>query len=80
MRIYNVYRYENLVARVRILENGTIEWAYGQEHSNWQGFWWHNDGKFLIEDVIQHFPDRQELAVAMFTMRRCGETWLEKTA
>jgi len=80
MRTYDVYRYEDLVARVCILDSGTIEWVFRQEHADWQGFWWNNDGKFLIEDVIQDFPDRQELAVAMFTIRRCGEKLLEKTA
>ncbi len=80
MRTYDVYRYEDLVARVRILDSGTIEWAYRQEHADWQGFWWSNDGKFLIEEVIQNFPNRQELAVSVFTLRRCGEKLSEHTA
>jgi hypothetical protein len=70
MRMYDVYRHHDLIARVRIGEMGTIEWAYRQEHGNWQGFWWSNDVKILIEELIQDFPDRKELAVSEFTIRR----------
>jgi hypothetical protein len=57
---------------MRVLESGQIEWAYRQEQPDWQGFWWSNDVKFLIEELIQEFPTREELAVAEFTIRRRG--------
>jgi hypothetical protein len=71
MRIYDVYRYNDLVARVRTLENGKIEWAYRQEHGNWQGFWWSNSIKNTMEEFIKGYPDFEELVVAEFTLRRC---------
>lgn len=72
MRMYDVYRYNNLVARVRILETGKIEWAYRQEHINWQGFWWSNDIRLTIEQFIQRYPELEELVVSEFTLRRSG--------
>jgi hypothetical protein len=72
MRISDVYRNHVLKGCMRILENGQIEWAYCQEADNWQSFWWSNDVKFLIEDLIQEFPYRQELAVSEFKIRRRG--------
>ena len=80
MRTYDVYRYDSLVAQVHILDSGTIEWADCQEYAEWQNFWWNNNGKFLIEEAIQDYPNRQELAVAVFTIRRCGENVQEKIA
>jgi hypothetical protein len=71
MRMYDVYRYNDLVARVRILENGKIEWAYRQEHGNWQGFWWSNAIKNTMEEFIKRYPDFEELVVAEFTLRQC---------
>jgi hypothetical protein len=71
MRMYDVYRYNDLVARVRILENGKIEWAYRQAHGNWQGFWWSNDIKRTIEQFIERYPELEELVVSEFTLRRC---------
>jgi hypothetical protein len=70
MRIYDVYRYNDLVARVRILERGKIQWAYRQEHGNWQGFWWSNDIRSTIEQFIQRYPELEELVVSEFTLRR----------
>jgi hypothetical protein len=70
MRIYDVYRHGKLVARVRIFENGKIEWAYRHEAGNWQGFWWSNEIKSMIEHLIQQHPGRRRLAVSEFTIRR----------
>jgi hypothetical protein len=72
MRIYDVYRYQDLTACMRVLESGQIEWAYRQESYDWQGFWWSNDIKCLIEELIQEFPNRKEWAVSEFTIRRRG--------
>jgi hypothetical protein len=72
MRMYDVYRYNDLVARVRILENGKIEWAYRQARGDWQGFWWSNDIKRTIEQFIERYPELEELVVSEFTLRRCG--------
>jgi len=72
MRIYDVYRYNDLVARVRILESGKIQWAYRQEHGNWQGFWWSNDIRLTIEQFIQRYPELEELVVSEFTLRKSG--------
>jgi hypothetical protein len=80
MRMYDVYRHKNLVARVRIRENGKIEWAYCQEQGKCQGLWWSNDSKITIEEFIKHYPDLEELVVAEFTLRRCGEKLSEQTA
>jgi hypothetical protein len=72
MRMYDVYRHDELVARVRILATGKIEWAYRQEHGNWQGFWWSNDIKLLIEQLIQQYPRRRHLEISEFRLRRRG--------
>jgi hypothetical protein len=71
MRLYDVYRYEDFVARVRILENGKIEWAYHQENGHGQGFWWRNEMKNIMEEFITRYPDFEELVVAEFTLYRC---------
>ena len=70
--MYDVYRYDDLVARVRVRENGKIEWAYGQEQGDWQGFWWDNDVKRNIDKILQQYPELDELEVSHFTLRRCG--------
>jgi hypothetical protein len=72
MRMYDVYRYDYLVARVRVRENGKIEWAYRQEQGDWQGFWWDNDVKRNIDKILQQYPELDELEVSHFTLRRCG--------
>jgi hypothetical protein len=71
--MYDVYRYEDLVARVRILQSRKIEWAYCQEPGKCQGFWWSNDCKITMEEFIKQYPDLEELVVAEFTLRRCEE-------
>ena len=80
MRIYDVYRHKELVARLRILESGKIEWAYCEARGKWQGFWWSNEIKSTIEEFIKHYPDLDELVVSEFTLRRCEERLPEKTA
>jgi hypothetical protein len=70
--MYDVYRYDDLVARVRVRENGKIEWAYRQEQGDWQGFWWDNDVKRNIDKILQQYPELDELEVSHFTLRRCG--------
>jgi hypothetical protein len=70
--MYDVYRYDDLVARVRVRENGKIEWAYRQEQGDWQGFWWDNDVKRNIDKILQQYPKLDELEVSHFTLRRCG--------
>ena len=72
MRTYDVYRHNDLVARIRIRESGKIEWAYRQEQGDWQGFWWSNDVKSTIDDIIRRYPDLEELNVSDFILRRCG--------
>ncbi len=71
MRIYDVFRHDDLVARVRMLESGKIEWAYRQEHGNWQGFWWSNESKHTIEEFITNYPFFVELVVAEFSLYLC---------
>jgi hypothetical protein len=70
--MYDVYRHNDLVARVRILESGKIEWAYRQEHGDWQGFWWSNDIKSTIDELIRRYPDLEELVVSEFRLQRSG--------
>jgi hypothetical protein len=71
MRTYDVYRYTELVARVRILDNSKIEWAYRQEPGDWQGFWWSNDTKYRIDTLIRRYPELEELEISEFSLRRC---------
>ena len=71
MRLYDVYRYDDSVARVRMLENGKIEWAYHQENGIGQGFWWSNEMKKIMDEFITRYPDFEELVVAEFTLRQC---------
>ena len=73
MSLYDVYRYDASVARVRMLENGKIEWAYHQEYGHGQGFWWSNDMKNIMEEFIKRYPDFEELVVAEFTLRQCED-------
>jgi hypothetical protein len=70
MRLYDVYRHNNLAARVRILESGEITWAYRQHRGTWQGFWWSNDTKRNLEDLIIEYPDREEIVMSEFRLRR----------
>jgi hypothetical protein len=70
MRTYDVYRHDELVARVRILDNGSIEWAYRPVHGDWQGFWWANETKALIELLIERVPPGRQLMVSEFWIRR----------
>jgi hypothetical protein len=72
MRTYDVYRYEHLAARMRVLESGEIEWAYSQGPDDWQGFWWSNNVKAFIEELIHDFPQYEKLTVSEFTIRRQG--------
>jgi hypothetical protein len=72
MRTYDVYRYNDLVARIRILDSGKIEWAYRQNQGNWQGFWWSNETKFTIDEIIKLYPDIEELDISEFRILRCG--------
>jgi len=71
--MYDVYRYDDLVARVRVRARGKIEWAYRQETGNWQGFWWSNDIKCTIDEIIDKYQELEELVVAEFTLRRNGK-------
>jgi hypothetical protein len=71
--MYDVYRYDDLVARVRVRGSGKIEWAYRQEEGNWQGFWWSNDIKGTIDEIIQKYQELEELVVSEFTLRRNGK-------
>jgi hypothetical protein len=80
MNMYDVYRYKDLTARVRVLDSGKIEWAYRQQQGNWQGFWWSNDIKSTIEQFIKQYPDLEELVVSEFTLHRCKNHLQEKTA
>jgi hypothetical protein len=70
--MYDVYRYNDLVARVRIPDTGKIEWSYHQEQGSWQGFWWSNDTKFTIDQITKQYQELQELVVSEFTLRRSG--------
>jgi hypothetical protein len=80
MKLYDVYRHKDLIARVRVLKSGKIEWAYRQEQGDWQGFWWSNDVKLTIEQFLKHYPDFEELVVLEFTLHRCKNELQEKTA
>ena len=71
MRTYEVYRHRDLVARVRVLDSGHIGWAYGHEQGDWHGYWWFNDVKLTLEQVLLAYPDPQEVVFAEFTLRRC---------
>jgi hypothetical protein len=70
MRVYDVYRHNELVARVRIQPTGKIEWSYRQARGGWQGFWWSNDIKSILEQLIQEYPHRRNVVVAEFRLRR----------
>jgi hypothetical protein len=71
MRVYDVYRYDASVARVRLLESDEIEWAYHQEHGHGQGFWWSNNMKNMMDEFIKRYPDFEEMVVGEFTLRQC---------
>jgi hypothetical protein len=70
MRIYDVYRCDDLVARVRVLDNGKIEWSYRQESGDWQGFWWCNETKSIIDEIIEQYPGLEVLVVSEFKVRK----------
>jgi hypothetical protein len=72
MRTYDVYRHTDLTARVRVLDNGKIEWAYRQEPGNGHGFWGNNDNKRRIEQYITRYPVLEELVLSEFTLLRAG--------
>jgi hypothetical protein len=70
MRIYDVYRCDDLVARVRVLDNGKIEWSYRQKSGDWQGFWWCNETKSIIDEIIEQYPGLEVLVVSEFKVRK----------
>src|SRR5688572_29305109 len=70
MRTYDVYRSQEVTACVRVRDSGQIERAYRQALYDWQGFWWSNEEKLLIEELIHDFPHRQELVVSEFKIQR----------
>jgi hypothetical protein len=72
MRIYDVYRGQELKACIRVWNTEEIEWAYRPQEAEWNGFWWSNDVKLAIEQIIQHNPSVEEFALADFTIRRRG--------
>jgi hypothetical protein len=72
MRMYDVYRYDELVARVRVLDNGKIEWAYRQEYGEWHGFWWSNETKSIIDEIVEQYPGLEVLNVSEFHVRKSG--------
>jgi len=55
MRIYDVYRGQELKACICVWNTGEIDWAYYSEKAEWNGFWWSNDIKSAIEHVIQEY-------------------------
>jgi hypothetical protein len=72
MRIYDVYRGQELKACIRIWDSEEIEWAYYPQVAEWSGFWWSNDTKVAIEHMIRAHPHVEEFPVQDFTIRRRG--------
>jgi hypothetical protein len=72
MRLYDVYRCDDLVARVRVLDNRQIEWSYRQESSDWQDFWWSNETKSIIDEIVEQYPGLEVLVVSEFKIRKSG--------
>jgi hypothetical protein len=70
MKMYDIYRGREVAACVRLHDGGRIEWAYRQERSDGEGFWWNTDEQRLIEELIRDFPQRPVLAVSAFTIRQ----------
>ena len=70
MKMYEVYRGQELKACIRIWGTDEIEWAYRPQEAEWNGFWWGNDVKWAIEQMIQEYPDREEFPISDFTIRR----------
>ena len=72
MRIYDVYRGQELKACIRVWNTGEIDWAYYSEKAEWNGFWWSNDIKSAIEHVIQEYPNLDEFPMTDFVIRLRG--------
>jgi len=70
MKMYDIYRGQEVAACVRLQDGGQMAWAYRQEPSDGQGFWWNSDDQHLIEELIRDFPQRLVLAVSEFTIRQ----------
>jgi hypothetical protein len=72
MKIYDVYRGEELKACIRIWDTGEIEWAYRPQQAEWSGFWWSNEVKSAIEHMIREYPHLDEFPIADFVIRLRG--------
>jgi hypothetical protein len=70
MRIYDVYRCDDLVAWVTVLDNGQIEWSYRHEDGDWQDFWWSTETQSTINEIITQYPGLEVLVVSEFTVRK----------
>ena len=72
MRIYDVYRCEDLKACIRVWNMGEIEWAYRPQEGEWHGFWWSNEVKSAIEYMIRAYPKLDEFPISDFIVRLRG--------
>jgi hypothetical protein len=72
MRIYDVYRGDELKACIRIWDTHEIEWAYRPQEAEWHGFWWSNEVKSAIEHMIRAYPKLDEFPIADFVIRLRG--------
>jgi hypothetical protein len=69
MKIYAVYRGQDLKASIRIWGTNTIEWTYPLHEAAWNGLWWSHEHKEAIEDIIQTCPRLEEFPLGIFIVR-----------
>jgi hypothetical protein len=72
VRLYDVYRGEELQAAIRIWDNNEIEWAYWPQRGEWNSFWWSNGVKSAIEHIVREYPHLEEFPFIDFIVRRRG--------
>jgi hypothetical protein len=72
MRIYDVYRGEELKACIRLWSSGEMDWAYRPLEAEWNGFWWSNEVKSAIEYMIRSHPKVDEFPIVDFMIRLRG--------
>ena len=72
MKIYDVFRGGELKASIRIWGTSEIEWTYRPVDAEYNGFWWGNDVKQAIEEMILDYPEREVFQVSDFMIRQRG--------
>jgi len=74
VRSYDVYERDDpsfryLRARIRVQDDGQIEWAFRPQGAAWPGFWWSDHVKSEIVRTIKEYPQLAAFSLGGFAIR-----------